>query len=39
VADVFSATEEELAVLDGFGDTTASKIASAIHEPSVTYHV
>ena len=39
VADVFAATEEELATLDGFGDTTASRITATIHEPRAIYHV
>jgi DNA excision repair protein ERCC-4 len=39
VADVFAATEEELAAVDGFGNTTATRIAATIHEARAVYHV
>ena len=39
VADVFAATEEELAAIDGFGNTTANRIAATIHETRAIYRV
>jgi len=37
VAGVFAATEDELAAIDGFGTTTAGRIATTIHEARTSY--
>ena len=39
VADVFAATQEELAAIDGLGSTTANRVAATIHEARAVYRV